>query len=87
MANDTAISPWYIDTLGGITTNTKIIKDIVPIASAGTWSIILKDTAGHVVFSANNNAGYKGIIKSFPVVGLQATTLTAVAALIYFDNI
>ena len=88
MSNNSRIQPIFIDTASSsrlVGVNTEVmISGIIPIASAATWSIILKNEAGDVIYSANNNAG----IPDFPSVpfkttGLVVDTLTSCTALIY----
>lgn len=88
MANDTSLSPMYLDTLGPISTNLLIINGIIPIASNATWSVILKDKNGKIIYSANNIIGVPSLpIKPFVVDGLTTDTFTASAVLVYFDNL
>lgn len=88
MSNNSRIQPIFIDTASSsrLITGTVdvMISGIIPIASAATWSFILKNEAGDIIYSANNNAG----IPAFPCIpfkttGLVVDTLTSCTGLIY----
>jgi len=87
MANNSRQNPFYVDTTGSlISVNTEVmISGIVIAPTNATWSLILKDSAGATVYTANNVGG---VPVQFPCVpfmttGLQCTTATAIVALIY----
>lgn len=88
MANSSRQNPFFIDTASSsrlVSDTTEVmITGIIPIASAATWSIILKDGSTNIIYSANNNIG----IPSFPAIpfkttGLVVDTLTNATGLIY----
>lgn len=88
MANNSRLNPMYVDTASSsrlVSDSTEImISGIIPIASAATWSIILKDGAGNIIYSANNNLGVPSLpAVPFRTTGLVVDTLTSCTALIY----
>ena len=96
MANSKSTNPLIVDTAGAVfhggSGETINITSIVVNASADTWSVILKDGSGNVIFRATQplvNDRFKtwSPAKPLPVNGIYADTLTNITnVLIYTER-
>jgi hypothetical protein len=88
MSNNSRINPMYVDTASSsrlVSDSTSLmINNIAVVASNATWSCILKNGAGSIVYSASNIAGVPSAFTvPFLTTGLVVDTLTACTLLIY----
>jgi hypothetical protein len=88
VANNSRIQPLFVDTASSsrlVSDTTEImISGILPIPSAATWAVILKNGAGDIIYSANNTGGIPpNPIVPFKTTGLVIDTLTSATCLIY----
>lgn len=87
MANIVGNSVLNIDTTGLVVGAEVQINGIVVVANADTWSCVLKDIEGTVIFRADSAVTNKRTVsyspaKSQPVKGINAITLTNIALVI-----
>jgi len=88
MANNLSINPYNLDTAGEVVSSTNMrIEGIVPVPSGATWSVILHDKNGKVIYSANNNGGIPITPLPFKAEGLKPATLTSASVLVWFSNL
>jgi len=79
----------YVDTASDsrlVSDSTQVmISAIVMILSNATWSVILKDGSGNIIFQADNNGSSAPFCPSVPFLttGLVVNTLTNAKLLIY----
>lgn len=89
MANSATGNPLFIDTVGTIfgANVTFNISGFLVTPSNATWAVILKDTTGRVIFSANNTSPNLGAWSTpFSVVGLVADTLTNITSVLIYTT-
>ena len=86
MANILSTNPLQIDTTGVIANpnNTLMISGIKVVPSGTTWTCILQDGLGNVVFHDTNTKAGKNLTNPFLVQGLTATTLTSITRVLIY---
>jgi hypothetical protein len=91
MANNSRTNPMQMDSVGDcIGVGSPVhISGIVVIASGDTWSAILKDGAGNVVFRAdsdltNHRSVYFAPAEPFLSTGLRLDTATDIALVLIY---
>lgn len=87
MANSYGTNPMILDTTnaGKVMTGDITISGIVVRASNATWTVILKDGAGNVIFDASQIAGPISFSPAAPftITGLIVDTLTNAKVYLY----
>lgn len=89
MSNNSRTNPMQVNTASDsrlVSDTTQVmISGIVIAPTNATWSCILKNGVGDIIFSGNNNYAPLGILPVTPflVTGLVVNTLTNCSVLIY----
>jgi hypothetical protein len=88
MANNSRTNPMQVDTASSarlITDTTTIsISGIKVIPNNTTWSVILKDGLGNVIYQDNNNTGGEFFATPFNTTGLVVDTLTNITKVLIY---
>jgi hypothetical protein len=86
MANNLTTNPIQIDTVGTIMGGVKeiTVSGIKVVPSGTTWTCILKDGRGNIVFHDTNNKAGKHMPLPFTAQGLKADTLTSITRVLLY---
>ena len=93
MANNSTGNPIYLDSTGGVFSGNVdwYFTGVVVNASADVWAVVLKDSAGRVVYEGGQTLTgdrYKTFApaSSFRVTGLVVDTLTNITSVIVYKG-
>jgi hypothetical protein len=86
MANKVTTNPIQVDSTGRLfNIGTLVtITGIKVVPSGATWSVVLKDDAGNIVYQDNNNAGAEEVAIPINCTGLSVDTLTSITLLLIY---
>jgi hypothetical protein len=83
------VNPLVLDTAGAtVSLNTELaIVAIKVIPSAATWSVILHNSAGQIIYQENQYSGNSsGFVLPINTVGLVVNTCTSAKVLVYLAS-
>lgn len=87
MANLVTTNPWVIDSTGHlVNVNGEVmISGILVNPSGATWSVIIKDGAGNIIFQQNElTKDGGGPTVPFKSTGFNVTTLTSITNILVY---